>query len=405
MDKEVFKAARVSENVWWVGAIDWNIRDFHGYSTGRGSTYNAYLIMADRITLVDTVKRPFLEEMMARISSVVDPSRISVIISNHSEMDHSGSLPETIDRVQPDEIYASAMGVKALNLHFKLGKEVKAVRDGGMISLGNMDVVFAETRMIHWPDSMFSYLPEEQVLFSQDGFGMHLAGLERFADEVDESIVDYEAARYYANILNPFSPIIAKALGRLGDLNIDPLVIAPDHGPIWRTKNQIDKIIKKYSYWAGNSHGRKVVIAFDTMWGSTALMAKAIAEGVGEEGIETKILNMRTDHRSDLATELLDAGALIIGSPTINNNIFPTIADSLYYIKGLRFTNLIGGVFGSYGWGGGAVRDLEKFLEEMRIELAAESISLQYVPDDGGLKKCFEMGRQIGRRLSDKSTP
>jgi flavorubredoxin len=278
MMKEVFRAVRVTEDVWWVGAIDWNIRDFHGYQTRRGSTYNAYLILADKITLIDTVKAPFREEMMARIASVIDPGKIDYIVSNHSEMDHSGSLPEVIRAVNPGKVFASAVGAKTLKELFPLDREITAVKDGETLSLGNRTLTFLETRMLHWPDSMFAYLNEEQLLFSQDAFGMHYASTERFADECDPAILAYEAATYYANIILPYSPLVLKLIEKVTAAGLSFRTIAPDHGPIWR--KETGGIIGSYAKWAAQKPEAKAVVVYATMWHSTEMMARAISEGL-----------------------------------------------------------------------------------------------------------------------------
>jgi flavorubredoxin len=256
----IYRAVPVTEDVWWVGAIDWNVRDFHGYKTQRGSTYNAYLIMADRITLIDTVKAPFREEMMARIASVVDPARVDYIVSNHSEPDHSGALPETMAEIRPEKVFASATGVKTLREHFGFSGELSAVADGERLSLGNRTLTFMETRMLHWPDSMFAYLNEEELLFSQDAFGMHLASLERFDDEIDPALLEYEAATYYANILLPYSPLVLKLLEKVTAAGLDFRTIAPDHGPIWR--KDIAGILARYGKWAAQKPTAKAVVVY-----------------------------------------------------------------------------------------------------------------------------------------------
>jgi flavorubredoxin len=243
-----FQALRISEHVYWVGAIDWELRNFHGYLTSRGTTYNAYLIVDDQITLVDGVKAPFMDQMMTRISSVVDPSQIRNIISNHSEMDHSGCLPKVVQITKPDRVIASAQGEKALQQHFHWDQKVQVVKDNESIALGHAKLKFVETRMLHWPDSMFSYLEGVRVLFSNDAFGMHLASAERFADEIDQTVLRYEAAKYYANILLPLSNLIAKVPGKLDSPELAFDIIAPDHGPIWR--NQPSQIVQWYIEWA-----------------------------------------------------------------------------------------------------------------------------------------------------------
>jgi len=397
--KNFYKAVKVSDNVYWVGAIDWNIRNFHGYTTRRGSTYNAYLVLADKITLIDTVKTPFKEELLSRIASVIDPRDINYIVSNHSEKDHTGCLSETIDIVRPEKVYASTMGAKTLNEHFHLDQEIVAVKDGQSISLGNMNLSFLETRMLHWPDSMFSYLGEEKLLFSQDAFGMHLAANERFDDEIDTSILKYEAATYYANILLPFSPLILKLLDRVGKSGLDLKIVAPDHGPIWR--KDINMILDLYSKWATQRPTKKAVIVYATMWHSTETMAESIAEGLSAGGIGVKLMNIDACHRSDVAYEMLDAGALIVGSPTLNNNMLPAMADILTYLKGLRPKNLIGAAFGSYGWSGDALGQVKDVLTEIKVKLVDEGINVKHVPDADSLNQCFFLGTKIAKRLKE----
>lgn len=396
----MFNAIRISDRVYWVGAVDWVLRDFHGYTTERGTTYNAYLIMADKITLVDTVKTPFKNELLSRISSVTAPEKIDYIISNHTEMDHSGCLPEIIKAVNPEKVFASPMGVKGLNAHLKLSQEIIPVKTGDKISLGNMNLSFIETKMIHWPDSMFTYLKEEEILFSQDGFGMHLATGKIFDEEIDESILKYEAEKYFANILMPNAHLILKLLEEIKKLSLPVKLIAPDHGPIWR-KN-IDKILNFYRSWAEQKPAFKAIVVYDTMWNSTSLMASAIGEGIRKSGAEVKLMSMRANNRSDIATEILESGALLVGSPTLNNNIFPTIADVLTYLKGLRPKNLIGAAFGSYGWSGESISQINDILKTMQIELVSEGIKVNYVPGEENLKSCFELGRNIGEALKKK---
>jgi flavorubredoxin len=394
-----FKAVKVSNHVSWVGAIDWTIRDFHGYSTERGSTYNAYLVLADEVTLIDTVKAPFKEELLSRISSVIDPKEIRYIVSNHSEMDHSGCLPEIIDIIKPEKVFASPMGVKALSEHFHMAREIVPVKEGESISLGNANLSFMETRMLHWPDSMFTYLAEDRLLFSQDAFGMHLASSERFADEIESWVLEYEGTKYYANILLPFSPLVTKLLEKVRGLNIAIDTIAPDHGPIWR--KDIRKILEFYEKWAAQKPKNKAVIVYDTMWQSTAKLAQAIGEGLASSGASVKLMSLKSNGRSDVAKELLDAGALLVGSPTINGGMFPSVADLLTYLAGLKPKNLIGAVFGSYGWSGEAVERIKDSMTGMKVELVGDPVKVKYVPDNDALAECYSLGVQVARRLKE----
>ena len=394
---DIYSAIKVSENVYWVGAIDWTIRDFHGYTTPHGSTYNAYLVMADHITLIDTVKKPFMAEMMSRIRSVVDPSKIKYIVSNHSEMDHSGCLPETIDAIKPEKVFASAVGVKTLQELLHHRHEIIPVKDGEVLSLGNMDLTFMETRMIHWPDSMFSYLAKDELLFSQDAFGMHLATQERFADEIPAATLEYEGATYYANIVLPYSPIVLKALEKVVASGLKIKILAPDHGPVWR--KDIGWIIDLYKKWATQKPTAKAVVVYATMWHSTEQMARAICEALSQAGIKVKLLSMNETHRSEVVYEVLDAGALIVGSPTLNNNILPQMADVMTYLKGLKPVNKIGAAFGSFGWSGESVKHLEAMLKEMKVELVAESVAVKNAPGQDVLKKCHDLGKKIAEEL------
>jgi len=397
--KEAFKAVEVAKNLYWVGAIDWAVRDFHGYLTARGTTYNAYLILDEKITLVDTVKAPFADELLGRIASLIDPERIDYIISNHSEPDHAGSLQTLISTIRPEKIFASKMGCKALSQLYSLDS-VTPVSDGEKISLGEMDVTFLETRMAHWPDSMVSYLHQGKLLFSQDAFGMHLASPERFTDQIDPRLLEAEAAKYYANILLPLSNFVAKALGKIQELRLEFDVIAPDHGPIWR-KDPMG-IVDKYARWARQERVNKAVVVYDTMWDSTDLMARAVSEGLSAAGTPNKVFSMRSSHRSDVASELLDAAALIVGSPTINKQMFPSMADVLNYLTGLRPKGLVGGVFGSHGWSGEATGQLRDALGRMNAEMVEDPVKVTYRPTGADLQRCYELGLKVAQSIQDR---
>jgi len=395
---ETFEAAKVTDSVHWVGAIDWNVRNVHGYQTARGTTYNAYLITGEKTILIDTVKAPFAGEMFSRIRSVMgDPAAIDYIISNHSEMDHSGALRKTVEAVAPEKVFASKMGARALAEHFGEDLEVEAVEDGRTLELGGAGLTFRETRMLHWPDSMVTYYANDRVLFSQDGFGMHLASSERFDDELPDWLLEREEVKYFANILLPYSKVVKRVLKTIADMGIAIDVIAPDHGPIFRSK--VDWIISRYVEWAEQKPTRRAVVAYDTMWESTHKMARAIAEGLAEGGTQVRVRRLGPSHRSDVATDMLESGALIVGSPTINNQMFPTVADMLTYIRGLKPRNLIGAAFGSYGWSGEAPEQVAEILRSMEVELVGEPLKVEYVPTAADLERCRKLGLEIAARL------
>jgi len=401
--KGPFEAIQVTERVWWVGAIDWKIREFHGYATHRGTTYNAFLIVADKVTLVDTVKAPYFDEMLSRIASVIEPSKIDYILSNHSELDHTGALPQTIEACRPEKVFASTKGVQALAAHFPAHSDlaVEGIKNGERLDFGGVHLRFVETRMLHWPDSMFAYLEEDKLLFSQDAFGMHLASSERFADELSDDILYREAAKYYANILLPFSPLVSRLLGKVGEMDLPFEIIAPDHGPVYR--RDTDWIVSLYGKWSAREPTMKAVVVFDTMWESTAKMARAVEEGLRRGGASPiVVMPLGSNHRSDVATQILDAGAMLVGSPTLNNNIFPTVADVLTYVEGLRPRNLIGGAFGSFGWSGESVARIEAWLERMKVKQPAQGIKTKYVPDEAALGECRKLGEAIASALAEQ---
>lgn len=393
MTPSPFQAVQVSERVFWVGGIDWSLRDFHGYLTSRGTTYNAYLVVADKITLVDTVKRPFLDEMLARIRSIVDPTKIDYVVSHHAELDHSGCLPDVLRIAPQARVVTSKAGWAALGAHFDLTSPVELVGTGSEVDLGGAKLTFHETRMIHWPESMFSFLHGDQVLFSQDAFGMHLASHQRFTDQVATEVVDWESSKYFANILMPFSDLLGRHLAHAREAR----VLASDHGPIWR--NDINRILTNYQTWAARKARRKVVIAYDTMWQSTAAMARAIAEGAADLGVEAVPMKLGDAHRSDVATQLLDAAGLLIGTPNLNGQMFPTVADLLCYLKGLKPKGLIGGTFGSYGWSPAVGEQVVSNLKELKVELVGDPLLMKFVPRGDSLLECRKYGEQVARRI------
>jgi flavorubredoxin len=393
-----FEAIRISDRVHWVGAIDWSIRDFHGYLTERGTTYNAFLIKGERSTvLVDTVKRPFYDEMLSRIASVVDPSTIDTIVSHHAELDHSACLPELTRVVRPSRVLTSKAGIDALAQHFSLDVPVEAVKPGVPTEIGDVRMTFHDTRMLHWPESMVSLLEGDDVLFSQDGFGMHLASLERWTDELPADVVNRETAKYFANILMPFAGPVSKVVAKLAPVIRQVKIIATDHGPLWRTG--IDDLLSRYEAWGERKPTRKVVITYASMWQSTATMARAIAEGAAAGGMHVAMMGLDTAHRSDIATELLDAGALVVGSPNLNGQMYPTVADVLTYLKGLKPKGLVGAAFGSYGWSPAALDQVNAALEEIKVDLVREPLGVKYVPTEQDLLACRELGRTVAERV------
>lgn len=390
------KKTELAPGIYWVGAIDWLTRDFHGYSTNRGTTYNAFLIIDEKITLIDTVKEHYRSEMMHRIRNIIDPKKIDYIVVNHVEMDHSGGLPEVLAQVQPEKLICSKMGQKALLQHFHQEDwPFHVVNTGDEISIGKRTLSFIETRMLHWPDSMFCYVKEDELLFSNDAFGEHWATSERFDDEVDPGILTYETTKYYANIITLYSPQVKKLLAQVEEMKLPIKMIAPDHGVIWRKDPA--RIILDYHRWCNYETNGRALVIYDTMWHSTEKMAKAVAEGLHEEGIEYTMLDLAVNHRSDVMTEALEASALVFGCPTLNNGMLPRMADYLYYMKGLRPTRKIAACFGSYGWSGEAVKQMNEILKDLKMTICHPGLRVQYVPTHAHLHDCVELGRTVAK--------
>jgi flavorubredoxin len=382
--------------VYWVGAVDWTIRDFHGYLTEAGSTYNAFLILDEKITLIDTVKSEFVPEMLARITEIIDPEKISYIVSNHVEMDHSGGLPQAIARVKPEKVFCSPRGKAGLQRHFQQAWPFVEVKTGRELSLGRYTLAFLETPMLHWPDSMMTYLKEEQVLFSSDGFGAHLASSQRFDDHLPASPPDYlhQLKKYYANILMPFGSLILQLFKTVAQLGLTFKMIAPDHGLIYRNPAWV---LETYRRWAEGVPEAKGLVIYDTMWRSTELLARALTQGLVDAGVEAQLHHLRRTHMSDIVTEVLDAGLLLLGSPTLNNQMFPTMGGFLTYLKGLRPKNKAAAAFGSYGWSGQAVKLINLELEAMKLTLAHEGFQCQYIPTPEDLAQARALGEKLAR--------
>jgi flavorubredoxin len=303
--------------------------------------------------------------------------------------------------VEPEKIVASAAGVKALEEHFLVEGNTVAVKDGESVSLGNMELTFVETPMLHWPESMFTWCGEEGILFSQDGFGMHVGSVERFDDELSGSLLEYEAAKYYGNILLPYSNQVGKQLERVANMGWDIRMIAPDHGPIWRTNPR--RVIDWYARWSKQEPTNKAVVIFSTMWESTAMMARAVTDGLAAGGAAVKLMPRKVSHRSDIATEILEAGALLIGSPNLNNEIYPAMADVLTYLRGLKKKNLVGAAFASYGWSPLILKKLNEELDKLKVEKVSDGVSCKYVPDSKVFEECFRLGKSVAERLPKSS--
>ncbi len=398
------KAVEIKPGIYWVGAIDWAVRDFHGYVTPDGTTYNNYLILDKQITLVDTVKHDFAQVTIDNIKSLTDPSKIVNLVINHIEPDHASSIDRIMSLIPGATIYISEKGKKGLDRYFDTSKwKFTIVKTGDTLNTGKYNLLFLETPMLHWPDSMMTYLKELKLLISQDAFGQHIATSSRFDDEfvecasraeLEDSVIDY-----YANILMPFGQLIRNKISEIEKLGIEIDMIAPDHGVIWR--KEPGSIIQKYLDMANGKASLGVTIVYDTMWHSTEQMTLPIMHGIKDEGVDCKVIKLRSTPTSFVIKEFWKSRGCLIGSPTLNNILFPSIYEFLSHLRGLRPQNRIIGAFGSYGWGGGAVKEAYEEFKRMKLEIFEPGIQVVYKPTFEEEKKCYEFGRLFSKKVKE----
>jgi flavorubredoxin len=394
------KAIKVKEDFYWVGAIDWNVRNFHGYSTFRGTTYNAYLLVDEKIVLFDTVKHGFEEELLSRVKSVIEPEKIDYLVINHIEPDHAGGFVKIVEVIKPEKIFLTKNARLGILAHFhKENYPFEEVKTGTTVKVGKRTLTFIETPMIHWPDSMMTYIPEERILVSQDAFGAHYASSGRFDDEVDLCELIQETRKYYANIVYPYSPQVNKLLKTVKEMNLQIEMICPDHGVIWR-KN-LEKVLSLYERWSSYVCDPRVLIIYDTMWKSTEKLAYAIMDGVLEEGVEVKLCKLSVTDWTELMADVLESRGLILGSPTLNNGLLPTVSGFLTYMKGFRPRGKVGAAFGSYGWSGESVKILNQYLQEIQAEIVHEGLKVKYVPDEKVLLEGRELGKAAAKKVKE----
>jgi flavorubredoxin len=391
---------KILPDIYSVGAIDWNVRNFHGhtYTTKRGTTYNAYLIIDEKIALVDTVYGPFAGELIDNIRQIIPLEKIDYVIANHVETDHSGALPAIMKLCPKAKVVGTEKCKEGLYRHYYGNWDFQVVKTADKIKLGKRTLTFVEAPMVHWPDSMFTYCPEEQLLMPNDAFGQHYATSERFDDEVDQCALMDEATKYYANILWPLGSIILKKIDEVLKLNIPIKMIAPSHGIMWQRDPM--KIINAYVRWAKNELQPKVVVVYETMWGATEKMARKIVEGITDAGVDVKLFDVAVTDRTEIIKEMLDSKGFILGSSTLDNDMLPTMAGFLEFLKGMKPKNRLACVFGSYGWAGGAVKEMEEVIKIAGIALTQPGLSVKYMPNEFEIKQCYAYGEDFAKRIN-----
>lgn len=397
------RAIPIRPDIYWVGVIDWGIRDFHGYEIPRGTTYNNYLIVDDETTLLDTVKHDFAETTIRNIKSLVEPSTIRHVVINHIENDHATSLDRIMALTPKATIHITERGKKGIERFFDISQwEIRVVKTGDTLTTGKHTLIFIETPMLHWPDSMMTYIKEDRILISQDGFGQHMASAERFDDEFiqSESVLALEDAvvDYYANILMPFGQLIKTKIAEIQKLGLEIEVIAPDHGIIWRDPQ---KVMKMYLDMAEGKADLSIPIIYDTMWHGTEMMTTPIMEGIRDEGVECKVIKLRATPISTAIKDFWKSRGSLVGTSTLNNLMLPSVARFLYQLRGLRPRNRIVGAFGAYGWGGGGVKDAYEEFKKMSLEIVEPGLQILYRPSSEDETKCYDFGKVFARRVKE----
>ena len=390
---------KLKEGIHWVGHLDWNVRDFHGYRTQSGSTYNAYIVCDEKTALIDAVKAPFVSDLLTKIQAHTTLDKVDYVIVNHAEPDHSGGLPAVMEACPNAKLVCNNKCKNALERHFDTQDwTFHVVAIGESLSLGARTLQFVMTPMVHWPESMFTYVPEEKLLFSMDAFGQHYASAARFDDEETLDVVLHEAKTYFANIVMLYARPIRKTMEAASAIDIE--MIAPSHGVIWRT--HVDKILQAYHDWTHHKPNKKVLVVYDTMWKSTETMANAIVDGILESDVDVRVYNVNASHITELATEILESSGVAVGSPTLNMTLMPQMACLLTYWKGLRPVEKVGLAFGSYGWSKhGGPTEVASYLEEMKIDLVRPALHVQFVPTEEELEDCREAGRLLAQKAKE----
>lgn len=392
---------KINDSVTWVGKIDWELRKFHGedYSTHRGSSYNSYLVRDEKVVLIDTVWEPFAEEFVENLKKEIDLDDIDYIIVNHGEIDHSGALPALMREIPDTPIYCTKNAINSLKGHYHQDWNFVPVKTGDKLNLGQKEIVFIEAKMLHWPDTMFSYLTEDNILFSNDAFGQHYASELMYNDLVDQAELHQEAVKYYANILCPFSKLVENKINEILKMNIPLDMICPSHGIIWRD-NPL-QIVNKYMEWAKGYQENQVTIIYDTMWNGTRHMAEALARGIQEADPSTtlKLYNCSKTDKTDVLTEAFKSKAILMGSPTVNRGLLFAASGILAELQGLGLKNKKAAAFGTYGWSGESVKIITEGLKASGFEIIGEGIKALWNPDEESIRKCEDFGKKFGEAI------
>ncbi|MEH8165458.1 anaerobic nitric oxide reductase flavorubredoxin [Aeromonas allosaccharophila] len=391
----------VKNNIHWVGQRDWEVRDFHGteYKTNKGTSYNSYLIREGKNVLIDTVDHKFSREFVQNLAAEIDLNLIDYVVINHAEEDHAGALTELMARIPGTPIYCTHNAIDSITGHHHHPEwNFHPVKTGDSLEIGNgKQLVFIETPMLHWPDSMMTYMTEDAVLFSNDAFGQHYCDEHLFNDEVDQTELMEQCQRYYANILTPFSPLVTAKIKEVLGFNLPVSMVATSHGIVWR--EDPTQIILKYLEWADHYQEDRITLFYDSMSNNTRMMADAIAQGIHEvdPGVAVKIYNVARHDKNEILTQVFRSKGILVGSSTMNNVMMPKVAGMLEEITGLRFRNKRASAFGSYGWTGGAVDRIQTRLMDAGFDISI-SLKAKWRPDGSALAECREHGRQLARQ-------
>lgn len=395
-------AQKIKNNVYWMGKVDWQLRRFHGdeYSTNHGSTYNSFLVKEEKSILIDTVWAPYSQEFMRELPKEIDLKKIDAVIANHAEVDHSGAMEDLMARIPDVPVYCTSNGVKSLKGHYHKDWNFKPVRTGDTLDIGHgKKLVFIEAAMLHWPDTMFTYLTGDNILFSNDAFGQHFATDRLFADCVDQATLREEEIKYFANIIAPWSKLVIAKLKEIRAMGLPIEMICTSHGASWR--EGIDQVFARYEAWANAYKENRICIVYDSMWGGTRAMGEAIARGIrmADDKVEIVVHSLSKSDKNDVMTDIFRSKAVLVGSPSHNKCMLSTVAATLEEMRGLAFKGKKAAAFGCYGWSGEAQIRMSAILKEIGYDVVDDGIRNVWEPDGPELDACVEYGKAFAGKV------
>ena len=388
---------KVRDDIFWVGALDFDIRVFDVVMyTEYGTTYNSYVVKgSEKTALIEAAKGKFFDEHLERLNDITSPEKIDYLVVNHTEPDHTGAIEKLLD-INPDmTIVGSAFAIKFLKEITNKDFKSQIVKDGEEISLGNKTLTFLSVPYLHWPDSMYTYIKEDKTLFTCDSFGCHYCDEKVFNDLIEGDFLD--AYKYYFDcIMGPFKEYIQKALDKIKDLEIE--TICPGHGPVLR--KDLDKYIEYYRQWSKNEKVDELVVGYVSAYGYTKVLAEEVAKGAEETGIKVKLYDLEIADKSEVLANIGICKGLLIGTPTIADDTLPPVWDILVSLNANVHKGLKAGVFGSYGWNGAGISNVEGRFKQLKFKMPLEPLKILFNPSSEQKEQAYNFGKEFANSLN-----